>query len=527
MPGTQAPDGAERSATQGGLAGGPRHGRRRAGRRRRRVRRVVVIVGAVLVLLVAAVVGYNWHLFNQIHTVAVKGLSAQGSGAELGTENVLMVGSTDRCDLPKSDPLYQDCVQGHTGINSDVVMILHLVAATKQVSVLSIPRDTFVPNARAEGANKIDAALAEGPSQLVAAIEDDFGIPIQHYVELNFASFANVVQTIGGIHMYFPEPVYDAQVGLDIASPGCTYLNGGDALKLVRSRELQYKGPGVTTNNPAYWTRETQNDLARIQRDHEFLRVLATAVAHHGLGNPITDEKLIASIAPQLEVDAPFKGQLLSLAGTFHGVNPNQVPELTLPVRAPDIPADYFYKGFDYGEIVYPTATEDENVIDQFLGVTSGTDTMTGRPLPRPKAITVSVLNGTGVTDQAADTGAALHALGFTIGALGDTAPVGAPAETLVTYDSTAGESAAETVARSLSGLVVLARGATAGGSQVTVTTGSDFSVDSPPAVPASTSSTTAAPPVTTGTALGPASAPVSPLRAWDPRACGSTSAKG
>lgn len=115
----------------------------------------MLIVGVVLVLVVAAVVLYNWHLFNQIHTVAVKGLSAQGSGAELGTENVLMVGSTDRCDLPKSDPLYQDCLQGHTGINRDVVMILHLVPATKQVSVLSIPRDTFVPNARAEGANKI------------------------------------------------------------------------------------------------------------------------------------------------------------------------------------------------------------------------------------------------------------------------------------------------------------------------------------------------------------------------------------
>lgn len=364
----------------------------------------------------------------------------------------------------------------------------------------------------------------------MAAIEDDFGIPIQHYVELNFASFANVVQTIGGIHMYFPEPVYDAQVGLDIPTPGCIYLNGGDALKLVRSRELQYKGPGVTTNDPADWTRETQNDLARVQRDHEFLRVLATAVAHHGLGNPITDEQLVASIAPQLEVDRQFKGQLLSLAGTFHGVNPNQVPELTLPVRAPDTPTDYIYKGYDYGEIVYPTATEDRDVIDQFLGVTSATDTMTGRPLPRPKSITVSVLNGTGVTDQAADTGAALRALGFTIGTLGDTAPVGAPAATLVTFDSTANESAAEAVARSISGLVVLERGATTGGSDVTVTTGSDFSVDSPPPAPTSTPSTTPsttpAPTVTSDIALGPASPAVSSLRAWDPRACRSTSEK-
>ena len=232
-------------------AGKGRHRQRRAatagqpGRRRRRgLRRAVLIVGVVIVLVVAGLAVYNWNLFREIHTVDVKGLTHAGSGAEKGTENILMVGSTDRCDLPKNDPLYQDCLTGHTGINSDVIMILHLVSATRQVSVLSIPRDTFVPNARADGANKIDAALFEGPSQLVAAIEDDFGVPIQHYVELNFASFANVVQAIGGVHMYFPEPVFDGQVGLLVRTPGCVYLNGGDALKLVRLRELQYKAPG-------------------------------------------------------------------------------------------------------------------------------------------------------------------------------------------------------------------------------------------------------------------------------------------
>ena len=355
----------------GAAPGAPGRRPRRAHARKRRhrgLKRAIVIVGTVLVLMVAAVVGYNWNLFRQIHTVDVKGLADTGSGAESGSENILMVGSTDRCSLPKSDPLYQDCVNGHTGINSDVIMILHLVASTRQVSVLSIPRDTFVPNARAEGANKIDAALVEGPSQLVAAIEDDFGIPIQHYVELNFASFADVVQAIGGVHMYFPEPVFDVQVGLLVETPGCVYLNGGDALKLVRLGELQYKGPGVTTNDQYDWTHETQSDLARIARDHEFLRVLATAVAQKGLGNPITDEQLVASLAPQVEMDTALKSHLLGLASGFHSVNADGVPELTLPIQVPDTTASYVYKGGDYGEVVYPTITDDR-----------GAD----RPLPR------------------------------------------------------------------------------------------------------------------------------------------------
>ena len=121
-----------------------------------------------------------------------------------------MVGSTSRCALKVQNPAYGLCSQGVNGVNSDVVMILHLNPANNSVSILSIPRDLFVPNARTDGANKIDAALAEGPSQLVDAIEEDFGIPIQHYVELNFDTFANVVDALGGINMYFPEPVYDA-----------------------------------------------------------------------------------------------------------------------------------------------------------------------------------------------------------------------------------------------------------------------------------------------------------------------------
>ena len=121
-----------------------------------------------------------------------------------------MVGSTDRCALKTQNPIYGLCSQGVTGVNSDVVMILHLDPTAKRVSILSIPRDTFIPNARKGGANKIDAALAEGPTQLVTAIQEDFGIPIQHFVELNFDTFAGVVDALGGVNMYFPKRLHDA-----------------------------------------------------------------------------------------------------------------------------------------------------------------------------------------------------------------------------------------------------------------------------------------------------------------------------
>jgi LCP family protein required for cell wall assembly len=194
-----------------------------SGRRYRRLLWALTSLATVMVLGVGAVAGHAWYLNSQIHRLPVKDLTAAPTArAAKGTENILMVGSTSRCALKVQNPAYGLCSEGVTGVNSDVVMILNL--ATHAVSVLSIPRDLFVPNARQEGANKIDAALYQGPSQLVDAIEEDFGIPIQHLVELDFDTFANVVDALGGIKMYFPEPVYDSYSGLDITSPGCVAL---------------------------------------------------------------------------------------------------------------------------------------------------------------------------------------------------------------------------------------------------------------------------------------------------------------
>src|SRR3974390_1837223 len=260
-----------------------RRRQRRRSKRRRMALRVTVIVLCALVVLAGGAIGYGYFLYSKIHRIHVRGLTVSAStGADAGTENILLVGSTDRCALKVQYTAYGLCSEGVNGVNSDVVMILHLNLATHAVSILSIPRDLFVPNARREGANKIDAALYEGPSQLVAAVEEDFGIPIQHYLELNFDTFAGVVDALGGIKMYFPEPVYDSYSGLDITTPGCVALNGVQALQVVRARHLQYQPAGVTTTDVGAWPYDPQSDLSRIRRDHEFLRVLAPPLPRKG-----------------------------------------------------------------------------------------------------------------------------------------------------------------------------------------------------------------------------------------------------
>jgi LCP family protein required for cell wall assembly len=509
---------------------------RKARRRKHRLRRIVVSIATVIVLIAAGTFGYAWYLNHQIHRIKVKGLSANMvTGADANTQNILMVGSTTRCGLAQQNAAYGLCSQGVTGVNSDVVMILHLDSVKRSISILSIPRDLFVPNARTTGANKIDAALYEGPTQLVAAIQEDFGIPIQHYVELNFDTFANVVNALGGISMYFPEPVYDAYSGLNIPAPGCIHLDGLHALQVVRARHLQYKGPGVTSTDPTTWPFENQSDLARIRRDHEFLRVLASAVAKNGLTNPITDFHLVSGVAPQLSVDQQLsQSDMVSLVTTFHSVNANSAPQLTMPVSVGPAQS-YNYKGGDYGQIEFPSQVADQQVIDQFLGVSPNTDTMHGGKLPAPGAVTVSVLNGSGATNQAADTSSALQALGFQVAGIGDTPSVATQSETVVYYSqmTPAAEAAAQAVAHSISGAVIMALGPTANGAQVTVVTGTQFAVN-PPAIPAASTATTAPASATTtptssavSAGFAAPTAPTEALQPWDPRSCSPSGGAG
>ncbi len=532
--------------------------RRRSGRsgpahaspRRSRKRTLAWIGGSlalVFVLLVGAVAGYGWYLNREIHHINLKNLtSAPVKGDDVGTENILMIGSTDRCALKVQNPAYGLCSQGVNGVNSDVVMILHLNPTNHSLSILSIPRDLFVPNARSGGANKIDAALYQGPDQLIAAIEKDFGIPIQHFVELNFDSFINVVQALGGIKMYFPEPVYDAYSGLNIQTTGCLSLNGTQALQVVRARHVQYKGPGVTTDDPTYWPQEAQSDIARIRRDHEFLRVLASAVKAKGLSNPLTDQQLVSGVVGQLTVDSGFSASdMINLVLGYHNVDAGTAPQLTVPVSVDQF-GNYVYQGGSYGDIEFPAQPQDHNAVDQFLGLKSANeDTYSGGALPAPSDVTVSVLNGSGVSNQATTTSQSLQALGFHIGTIGDSPPVGREAETVVYYaaKTAADLAAAQTVANSMTGAVIMAMDPTQvkAGSQVTVVTGTDFSVNPPPAAP--TTSTTAAtgvtaPSTTTTTSGGSGNtgnsgafqAPtptVEALQPWDPRSCTASGGEG
>ena len=297
--------------------------------RRRWPRAVTVAVLGLAVLVVVAVAagyGYARLRIGEVASVHVPGLApAPPPGRPM---NLLVVGSDIRQRLGRQDRGQFGAVQGQRG---DVILLVHLVPATHRAWLLSIPRDLYVPVAGTGGRAKIDAALAKGPEQLVETIRADLGIPVSHYLLVDFDGFRAVVEAVGGFRLDFPYPVRDSnnghnESGLNVAKPGCQRLDGTLALALARSRYYQYRGAdGVWHIDPGY-------DLGRIRRQQVLLRALAAQALRRGLTNPLRANAVLAALSHHLTRDDTLTvGQVVRLAGQFRALRPGGLVGLTIP----------------------------------------------------------------------------------------------------------------------------------------------------------------------------------------------------
>jgi polyisoprenyl-teichoic acid--peptidoglycan teichoic acid transferase len=292
-----------------------------------RRRRIAAALAALLVLGVVTAAcgwGYTAFRFGQIGSVHVPGLGAAPSD---GSVNLLVVGSDTRQGL--RDGGFGDA----PGQRSDVIIVAHLVPAARHAAVLSIPRDLWVPVAGTGGSAKINSALHRGPGQLVQTIQQSLGIPIHHYLLINFDGFREVVDALGGVAMYFPRPVRDSnngrnESGLDVPRAGCQRLNGDQALALARSRYLQYRG------KDARWHADPATDLGRIRRQQTLLRALAARAVGRNLANPVRANALVSSVVRSLTKDDRLTiRRSVALARRFRSFDPARLTTVTLPVE--------------------------------------------------------------------------------------------------------------------------------------------------------------------------------------------------
>ena len=187
---------------------------------------------AVAAVVLAAGLGYLYVKLRlgEINSVNIPGLTAATSGAT----NILVVGSDTRSNLtdPNARNAFGAGTNATAGQRSDVTMVLHIDPKSKQASVLSIPRDLYVPIAGTNRSDRINSSFGNGPQQLIQTIQTDLGIPVHHFVSMNFDGFQGLVNAVGGIDVNFPDPAKDAFSGLNITKTGCQHLDGAAALSL-------------------------------------------------------------------------------------------------------------------------------------------------------------------------------------------------------------------------------------------------------------------------------------------------------
>ncbi|MBI0377301.1 LCP family protein, partial [Streptomyces albiflaviniger] len=231
-------------------------------------RRITIGLVTLIVLLLAVGIGtYIWadsKLRNEVDLSKVEDRPGGGKGT-----NYLIVGSDSREGMSEEDKkkLHTGSADGR---RTDSMILLHV--GENGNTMISLPRDSWVTipaftgstsgNRIPQSQNKLNASYSsEGPGLLVRTIEFNTGLKIDHYAEIGFDGFANLVDGVGGVDIDVPQDMKDKKSGNDLKK-GKQTLNGQQALAFVRQRYGLAGG-----------------DLDRTKNQQKFLSALANKAA--------------------------------------------------------------------------------------------------------------------------------------------------------------------------------------------------------------------------------------------------------
>jgi LCP family protein required for cell wall assembly len=380
--------------------------RRRPGER---ILRATVLVVAVLLVVVGLGYGYFRFQWGKVDSKPCTTCVAAANGAPY---NVLLIGSDSRSGETAAQAKQFGTAEEAAGQRSDTIKIVHVDPQNGTAATLSIPRDTYVtlsdmaPGSQLASANKINAAFGNGPDALIKTIENSFGIPISHYVVIDFDGVEDAVNALGGITMDFPYPARDQDCstgvcynnsGLNIPTAGCQTLNGTEALALSRSRYYQYYEGGE-------WQSDPTSDIGRIERQNLIISA-ALDKARSSVWNPFRINSLLNAVVHEFTIDNGLTaGDLFSLAERYHAFSGSQLASYTLPTVGAD--------SDDAGDVEVVQPDETSQTLNQFLGgspgpvVTPPLDQY-GNPIIVPAATTTVPQAAAPVTSASPSTGGA------------------------------------------------------------------------------------------------------------------------
>lgn len=317
-----------RDAAEGRPGGVRPVGRRRKPRSRRRQAVTALIwTTAGAVLLGGLGLGFVYYKLNgNISGVDINAALGNDRPDNMpnGSMDILVMGSDSRAgDNARFGG-------GDSGARADTAMIVHVNKAHDKASVVSIPRDTMVerPGCKQDGGKMSpvvrhamfnESYQVGGPACAVKTVETMTDIRMDHYLEVDFSGFKNLIDTLGGVDITAEKPIKDKDSHLDLPA-GRHSLNGEQSLGLVRTRHAVGDG----------------SDLGRIQLQQAFIRALMDQVNSIGLfSSPKKLYDLADTATSSLTTDSELDsvGDLTDLAKVLKGVKSNDIGMATMPVQ--------------------------------------------------------------------------------------------------------------------------------------------------------------------------------------------------
>ena len=231
-----------------------------------------------------------------------------------------MVGTDDRSTLPDD---WDDAFGAFAGRRADVIMLAHMVPG-ERIQLLSLPRDLKV-SIPGYGTNRINAAyVVGGPDLLVQTVQGETGIAVHHYVEIDFAGFGSVVDSLGGVEMSFPYPVRDPKSGF-ASDAGTHRIDGEQAVAYARSRSMQQLKDGS-------WQGMGGGDIARTGRQQELLILMFDQITSPA--SAFNLPAFLPAFADQITADEGLSlGQMADLGRNALSLRSTDIESATLPVK--------------------------------------------------------------------------------------------------------------------------------------------------------------------------------------------------
>ncbi|MGH2830296.1 MAG: LCP family protein [Actinomycetota bacterium] len=338
-----------------------------------RLWKVVLIGGLVVMLLAGGAAAYVWKYVNdKIGEAGDSSIKTDPIPPIKGPLNILVLGSDARDVVEGGDRRLRQ-YKGTTseGQRSDTLMLIHIARDGGAVG-LSFPRDLRVRIPGKEGWHKINAAYNGGPNLVIETVKSVTGLPINHYVEVNYSSFRRIVDAIGGLKLCVGRAYADAESGLYVKKAGCYTFDGSKSLSFVRMRKSDPEG-----------------DFGRIKRQQMFIRELMKRVKDVGF---LVDfrrvMRLADAVAQGLRTDKNMSlGTMRAIANRLAGYTQSSVDFRTVP---------------SYPTIIGNTSyvlMKDAEAQQLFAAIKNGTSLppygKTSQSIPGPADVTLDVRNAT------------------------------------------------------------------------------------------------------------------------------------